>query len=53
MEVNPQKFPRVNRAGAGAFAEFLVSAEVQDIIRTFGKDRFGSPLFFPGADGGK
>jgi tungstate transport system substrate-binding protein len=27
----------------------MVSAEVQDIVRTFGVDKFGEPLFFPDA----
>ena len=47
MEVNPERFPKVNHAGARAFADFLVSSQVQAIIRTFGINRFGSPLFFP------
>ncbi len=51
MEVNPEKFAKVNKNGAKAFAEFLLSAEGQEIIKNFGKDKFGQPLFF--ADGGK
>jgi tungstate transport system substrate-binding protein len=51
LEPNPAKFPRLNAAGGKAFADFMVSAEVQGIIRTFGVDKFGEPLFFP--DGGK
>jgi tungstate transport system substrate-binding protein len=49
IEVNPTKWPKVNSAGAKAFADFMVSKETQDIIRTFGVDKFGSPLFFPDA----
>ena len=49
IEVNPAKWPKVNVAGAKAFADFMVSKETQDIIRTFGVDKFGSPLFFPDA----
>jgi tungstate transport system substrate-binding protein len=49
IEVNPAKWPKVNKAGAKAFADFMVSKETQDIIRTFGVDKFGSPLFFPDA----
>jgi tungstate transport system substrate-binding protein len=49
IEVNPAKWPKVNSAGAKAFADFMVSKETQDIIKTFGVDRFGSPLFFPDA----
>jgi tungstate transport system substrate-binding protein len=49
IEVNPAKWPKVNAVGAKAFADFMVSNEVQDIIKTFGVDKFGSPLFFPDA----
>jgi tungstate transport system substrate-binding protein len=49
MLVNPAKFPKVNHSGAKAFADFLVSAEVQDVIRDFGREKFGEPLFFPDA----
>src|SRR2546428_130555 len=47
MEVNPANGPRVNAAGGKAFADFIVSPEVQQIIRTFGLDRYGQPLFVP------
>src|SRR5205809_1020950 len=47
MEVSPANGPRVNTAGARAFADFMVSPEVQQIIRTFGVDRHGRPLFVP------
>jgi tungstate transport system substrate-binding protein len=49
IEVNPVKWPKVNAPGAKAFADFMVSKETQDIIKTFGVDKFGSPLFFPDA----
>jgi tungstate transport system substrate-binding protein len=49
IEVNPAKWSKVNTHGAKAFAEFMVSKEVQDIISTFGVDKYGSPLFFPDA----
>ena len=47
MEVNPSNGPRVNTAGGNAFAEFMLSADVQKVIRTFGVDRNGHPLFVP------
>jgi tungstate transport system substrate-binding protein len=47
MEVNPAKWPKVNAAGGKAFADFVVSQKGQDIIKTFGIDKFGSALFFP------
>ena len=49
IEVNPAKWPKVNNAGAKTFAGFMVSKGTQDIIKTFGVDKFGSPLFFPDA----
>jgi len=49
IEVNPSKWPKVNAAGAKAFSDFMVSKETQEIIRTFGVNKFGSPLFFPDA----
>jgi tungstate transport system substrate-binding protein len=49
MEVNPKKWPKVNFDGAKAFADFMVSKETQEIIRNFGVDKYGSPLFFPDA----
>ena len=32
-----------------AFADFLVGAQAQEAIRTFGADRYGAPLFYPDA----
>ena len=49
IEVNPAPFPKVNAAGATAFAQFMLSAETQEAIRTFGVDKYGAPLFFPDA----
>ncbi|WP_224957300.1 substrate-binding domain-containing protein [Geomonas subterranea] len=49
IAVNPAKWPKVNNAGAKAFADFMVSKKTQEIISTFGKKEFGSPLFFPDA----
>jgi tungstate transport system substrate-binding protein len=49
IEVNPVKWPKVNTAGAKAFADFMVAKDTQGIIKTFGVDKFGSPLFFPDA----
>jgi len=49
IEVNPKKWPKANFPGGKAFADFMVSKETQDIIKTFGVDKYGSPLFFPDA----
>jgi tungstate transport system substrate-binding protein len=47
MEVNPANGPRVNTAGGKAFADFMVSPDTQTVIRTFGVERYGQPLFVP------
>ena len=47
MEVNPANGPRVNTAGGKAFADFMVSPATQDVIKAFGVDKFGQPLFVP------
>ena len=47
MEVNPANGPRVNAAGGKAFADFMVSPEVQAVIKVFGAEKFGQPLFVP------
>ena len=49
MEVNIAKWPKVNAAGAKAFADFMLSKKTQGIIKSFGVDKYGSPLFFPDA----
>jgi tungstate transport system substrate-binding protein len=48
IPVNPKKFPRVNYEDTMFFVEWLTSPQKgQKIIRDFGKDTYGSPLFFP------
>jgi tungstate transport system substrate-binding protein len=48
IPVNPKKFPKVNYEDAMVFVKWLTSPERgQKIIRDFGKDKYGSPLFFP------
>jgi tungstate transport system substrate-binding protein len=47
MEVNPANGPKVNVEGGRAFATFLLAASTQAVIKTFGVDRFGQPLFVP------
>ncbi len=47
MEINPANGPRVNVAGGKAFADFMLAPETQAVIRTFGVDKFGQPLFVP------
>lgn len=51
MQVNPQKFPRVNSAGAKAFINYVLSPEGQKLIAAHGKQEFKQPLFY--VDSGK
>lgn len=49
IEVNPASHPGVRAKEAQAFTNFMVSAEAQELIRTFGADKYGEPLFVPDA----
>jgi tungstate transport system substrate-binding protein len=50
IEVNPAKWPKVNTEGGKAFSAFMVSPEMQGgVIKTFGVEKYGGPLFFPDA----
>ena len=37
----------MNAAAGKAFADFMLSPAVQGVIRTFGVDKYGQPLFVP------
>ncbi len=51
IPVNPEKCPRANYADVAVFVKWLTSPKKgQAIIRDFGKDKYGSPLFFPNSD---
>jgi tungstate transport system substrate-binding protein len=48
IPVNPQKFPKTNYQDTMVFVKWLTSPQKgQRIVRDFGKDKYGSPLFFP------
>ena len=47
MEVNAANGPRVNAAGGKAFADFMLAPQTQAVIKTFGADKYGQPLFVP------
>ena len=47
MEVNPANGPRINTAGGKNFADFMVAPETQAVIKSFGVEKFGQPLFIP------
>lgn len=53
IPVNPAKFPAVRNSEALQFVEWVTSEEGQRIIRDFGKDKYGEPLFFPNSPAGK
>jgi len=49
IAVNPDIYPEVNYAAAKAFTDWIVSDEIQELIRYFGVEEFGEPLFVPNA----
>jgi tungstate transport system substrate-binding protein len=49
IAVNPNIFPKVNFTGARIFMAFMMSDEAQNIIATFGQDKYGQALFFADA----
>jgi tungstate transport system substrate-binding protein len=51
MPVNAARFPtiKINTTGARAFADFLVAPATQEVIGTFGRDKYGQQLFVPDA----
>lgn len=51
IPVNPVKFPRVNAAAAKQLVAWTTDPDKgQAIIRDFGKDKYGAPMFFPNSD---
>ena len=50
MTVNPDNWDNINYEGALFFAEFMINDETQALIKDFGIDKYGQPLFFPDAD---
>ena len=49
IPVDPEMHPDlgINYEGAMDLVEFITGAEGQDIIREFGMEKFGQPLFYP------
>jgi tungstate transport system substrate-binding protein len=48
IPINPKKFSKANYEDAMTFVKWLTHPKKgQKIIRDFGKDKYGSPLFFP------
>ena len=51
IPVNPVKFPKVHHQEAMTFVSWLTDPNKgQQIVRDFGKDTYGSPLFFPDSE---
>jgi tungstate transport system substrate-binding protein len=54
IPVNPAKCPRVYHTEAMAYVKWLTDPEKgQKIIESFGKEKYGQPLFFPESDAWK
>ena len=49
IELNAVKWPKVNAQGGKAFADFMVTKRIQEMIGRFGVEKYGAPLFFPDA----
>lgn len=52
IPVNKAKFSNINSDGAKAYIDWMVSAEGQKVIKDFGKDKYGEPLFYPNSPEG-
>jgi tungstate transport system substrate-binding protein len=50
IAVNPDKNDKINKEGAQAFVDWILSEKVQKLIGEFGADKFGQSLFIPNAD---
>ena len=53
IPVNPEvladKSAEINNEGANEFMEWITSDKAQDLIKEFGVEEYGQPLFFPNA----
>ena len=49
IAVNPEKHPdlKINYEGAMAFINWIIGQEGQEIIKEFGVEKYGQPLFYP------
>lgn len=46
---SPAKYPHINYCLAVKFMDFMTSPEIQEMIRVFGVDKYGEPLYIPDA----
>lgn len=49
IAVDPGKSDKINSEGAQAFVDWMISSKAQDLIKEFGKDKYGQSLFIPNA----
>ena len=47
IAVNPDKFPNINNKGAMAFMDYITGKQGQALIKNFGVEEYGEPLFYP------
>ena len=47
IEINPERWPKVNTTGARALSNYLTSPDARKIIAAFGAAEFGEKLFVP------
>ncbi|MBI5529039.1 MAG: substrate-binding domain-containing protein [Deltaproteobacteria bacterium] len=47
IRTNEAKLPKVNAGAARCFAQFLCAKETMELIRSYGADKPGGPLFVP------
>lgn len=50
IPVNPEKDENINNEGALAFMEWILSDKGQELIKEFGVEEYGQPLFIPNAN---
>lgn len=50
IQVNPDRHEGIHATLARQFVEWITSPEVQAMIRDFGRDQYGQPLFYPDAE---
>jgi len=47
--INPKKFPNTNHQAALLLKDYLLSKKTQEMIASYGKNTFGTTLFYPDA----
>jgi len=50
IPVNPEKSDKINNKGAEAFVEWITGDNAEKLIKEFGVEKFGQPLFIPNAE---